>query len=228
MNYFPSSSSIWLFSSTNSTRAIRYGAIDTGPVPDTKSIENSISLLGGNPGTSYGNTSSNSCTTGITDVASPLSTSRYVKIMKHYASPCSSFITPWDDNNSGSTKSGNNNFFSQQSIRMWLVESQSIPKITSNSCRGRHIRFTLYLRPSTSTGHLAHKDDVLTKSDAGVDTASSHYSPRTGRPKCSTQAFDTKECIAPESYNTYHAFPAIIQSPITRLPESATSAPVIA
>ena len=65
---------------------------------------------------------------------------------------------------------------------MRLAESQSIPKITSNSCNGKQIRFTLYLRPSTSIGHLAHNDDVLTKPDVGVDTLSSHYSSYTGRP----------------------------------------------
>jgi len=86
----------------------------------------------------------------------------------------------------------------------------------------------LYLRPSISTGHLTHKDDVLTKPDTGVDTASSHYSSHTGRPNRFTHAFDTKECVAPESYNTQQAFPAIKQWLITRLPEPAASAPVIA
>ena len=65
---------------------------------------------------------------------------------------------------------------------MRLAESQSIPKITSNSCKGKQIRFTLYLHPSTSIGHLAHSDDVLTKPDVGVDILSSHYSSHTGRP----------------------------------------------
>ena len=161
MNYFRSNSSICFLSSTNSTRAIRYGAIDTGSVPSTRSIENSTSLLGGSPSTSFRNTSSNSCTTCMSDFISSPSSFRCVKIMKHWASSCSSFITPWDDNNSGSFELRNNNFFSRQSIRMRLADNQSIPNITSSSCRGKQIRFTLYLRPSTSTGHLAHKDDVL-------------------------------------------------------------------
>jgi len=67
------------------------------------------------------------------------------------------------------------------------------------------------MRPSTSTEHLAHKDDVLTKLDAGVDTANSHYSSRTGRPNRSTQANDTKECVTPKSYNTQHLIPEITQ-----------------
>jgi len=77
---------------------------------------------------------------------------------------------------------------------MRLAESQSIPKITYNSCRGRHIRFTLYMGPSTSTGHLAHKDDVLTKPDARVDTTSSHCSSHTDRLNLFTHASDTRVC----------------------------------
>ena len=109
---------------------------------------------------------------------------------------------------------------------MWLAKSQSIPKITSSSCKGRHIRFTLYLRHSTSTGHLAHKDDVLTKPDVGVDTTSSQYSSPTDKPRRFTQASDTKECVAPKSYSTRQDFPAIIQWPITRLPKPVASPPV--
>ena len=113
-------------------------------------------------------------------------------------------------------------------MRMRLAESQSIPKITSNSCRGRQIRFTLYLRPSTSTGHLAHKDDVLTKLDAGVDTTSSNCSSHTSRPRRLTQALDTNECVAPESYSTQQLAPAITQQPITKLHEPAAFVPVMA
>jgi len=110
---------------------------------------------------------------------------------------------------------------------MRLAESQSIPKITSNSCRGRQIIFTLYLHPSTSTGHLAHKDDVLTKPIAGVDTTSSHCNSHTGRLNFFTHASNTNECVALESYSTRQAFPTIIQWPITRLLELAASAPVM-
>jgi len=123
---------------------------------------------------------------------------------------------------------GKSSFFSQKFIRMRLAESQSIPKITSNSCRGKQIRFTLYLRPSTSTGHLAHTDDVLTKPDVEVDTTSSHCSSHTDRLNFFTHASDTNECVAPESYNTQQAFPTIKQWPITRLPEPVASAPVMA
>ncbi|BAT73590.1 hypothetical protein VIGAN_UM188100, partial [Vigna angularis var. angularis] len=56
-------SSICSLSSANSAGDIRYGAIEIGPAFDTKSIVNSTSRGGGNPGTSSGNTSGNSSTT---------------------------------------------------------------------------------------------------------------------------------------------------------------------
>jgi len=86
----------------------------------------------------------------------------------------------------------------------------------------------LYLRPSTSTRHLAHKDDILTKPDVGVDTTSSHYSSHTGRLNFFTHASDINECVAPKSYSTEQAFPTIKQWPITRLPEPAAFALVMA
>ncbi|CAL0306199.1 unnamed protein product [Lupinus luteus] len=43
-----------------------------GHVPGIKSIENSTSLSGGNPGISSGNTSGNSLTTGISRSSDPL------------------------------------------------------------------------------------------------------------------------------------------------------------
>ena len=85
MKCFSISSSICFLSSTNSAGAIRYEVIDTGLIPGTKLIENFTSLLGGNPGTSSGNTSSNSYIAGMTDVPSFSSTSIRVKIMKHCA-----------------------------------------------------------------------------------------------------------------------------------------------
>ena len=60
MNYFSNKSSSYFFNSANSTSAIRYGEIGTGSAPGIKSIANSISLLGGSPGISSGNTSINS------------------------------------------------------------------------------------------------------------------------------------------------------------------------
>jgi len=45
----------------------------------------------------------------------------------------------------------------------------------------------------TSIVHLAHKGDILTKPDAGVDTTSPPYSSHTDRPNRFTQASDTKK-----------------------------------
>jgi len=47
MNCFSSNSSNYFFSYANLKGDILYGAIDIGPVPSIKSVENSISLLGG-------------------------------------------------------------------------------------------------------------------------------------------------------------------------------------
>jgi len=57
MNYFSSKSSNCFFSFFNSLGDILYGVIGIGPVPDIKSIENSISLLGDKLGISLGKTS---------------------------------------------------------------------------------------------------------------------------------------------------------------------------
>ena len=50
MNCFSNKSSSCFFNSANSTGAIQYGEIDTGPAPGIKSIANFISLLGGSLG----------------------------------------------------------------------------------------------------------------------------------------------------------------------------------
>jgi len=83
------------------------------------------------------------------------------------------------------------------------------------------------MRPSTSTGHLAHTDDVLTNPDV-VDTTGSNCSSLTSRPNSCTQDSNTKECVAPESYSTHQDFPAITQHPTTRLPEHVAFVLVIA
>jgi len=90
------------------------------------------------------------------------------------------------------------------------------------------MRFTLYLRPSTSIKHLAHKVEVLTNPEVGVDTTRSYWSPLTGRPNSTTIDSDTKECVAPESYRTHKLLPAIIQDPKMRLPDMSGFVPVMA
>jgi len=56
---------------------------------------------------------------------------------------------------------------------------------------------TLYMRLSTSTGHLVHMVDVLTNPDVGVDTTKSNCNSLTDRPNSCTQDSNTKECVAP-------------------------------
>ena len=64
MNCFSSNSSNYFFNSPNSNADIRYGAIEIGLVPGTKSIANSTSLSGGNSVMSFRKTSGNFCTIG--------------------------------------------------------------------------------------------------------------------------------------------------------------------
>ena len=63
MKPLSSSSCNYAFNSLNSAGAIRYGALEIGLEPGNRSIENSISLFGGNPDKFSGNTSGNSLTT---------------------------------------------------------------------------------------------------------------------------------------------------------------------
>ena len=53
----------WIYNSFNLGVPILYGALEIGEAPNTKTIEKSISLFGGNPST-FGNTSTNSWSTG--------------------------------------------------------------------------------------------------------------------------------------------------------------------
>jgi len=192
-------------------------------------MENSISLIGGRPGTSSGNTSEKSPTTGASKGPISVSTDNWVRIKKHWDPSFIALSTYCEDTNkSSSSKLGNNTFLSLQSMRMWLADSQSIPKMTSSPTKGKQMRFTLYLRPSTSILHLTHTVEVLTNPEAGVDTTRSYRSSFTRRPNFTTLDFDTKECVGPESNRTCKLLPAITQDPMIRLPDSSTSAPVTA
>jgi len=86
MNPLSRSSCNCSFNSFSSSGAIWYGALDIGLVPDNKSMVNSISLSGGNPGSSYGNTSTKSRTIGIpSSIASGASFVTHTKNPEH---PC--------------------------------------------------------------------------------------------------------------------------------------------
>jgi len=71
MHFLSNKSCSCSFSSLNSIGAILYGAIDIGSVPGTKSIQNSISLYGRNPGKSLRNTLMNSMPIGTLSVTNP-------------------------------------------------------------------------------------------------------------------------------------------------------------
>src|SRR5262249_4571893 len=69
MNPWSNNSCNYSFSSLSSAGAILYGGKEIGAVPATTSIQNSISLSGGNPSNSSGKTSKNSLTTGTCSIA---------------------------------------------------------------------------------------------------------------------------------------------------------------
>jgi len=89
-----------------------------------------------------------------------------------------------------------------QSITTSLIDNQSIPNITSNPYRGKHIRFTLTLWPSTSSEHPTQAELVETCPDAGVETINSHPRSRVDNPSFFIQLWDMKECRTPKSNNT--------------------------
>jgi len=86
MNPLSRSSCICSFNSLSSSGAIRLGALDIGHMPGNKSIVNLISLSGGNPGSSSGNTSTKSRTMGIS--SSFASGASFVTHAKNPEHPC--------------------------------------------------------------------------------------------------------------------------------------------
>ena len=85
---------------------------------------------------------------------------------------------------------------------MWLLDNQSIPKITSSPSKGKHTKFTLNLRPATCIEHPTQTELVATWPEEGVETSNSH--PKSGFTKFNlpTHSLAMKECVAPESNNT--------------------------
>ena len=203
MNFFSSRSSIYFFSLANSVGAILYWAIDTGLAPGTRSMAKSTSLLGSNPGTSSGNTSEYSSTTGILLIKSiVLFFSDCTIIIKHEAPSASSFRASRVEIIVSPLASRNSMLHCLQSIMTWLFDCQSIPSITSNPSNGKQIRFTLNLRLATSIEHLAQTELVEACLDAGVEIVSSHPKSRTTSPSLLTHSSEMNEWVAPESNNT--------------------------
>jgi len=102
---------------------------------------------------------------------------------------------------------------------MWLLDSQSIPKITSSPSKGKHTKFTLNLRPATSIEHLTQTELVATWPEEGVKTSTSHPKSRFTKFNLPTQALAMKECVASESNNTNTNWPNNRHGSRIRLPD---------
>ena len=169
MNCFSSNSSNCFFNSANSEGDILYGAIEIGPTPSIRSMENSISLLGGRLGISLGKTLGKFWTTAI-----------FFNVTSYFISIEDNNKYPWISFFKGSlfelvgdfkrfSEFENITNFSTQFKSTWLEDNQSIPKITSNWDKGRHIRFTRNFLFSMNSGQFKQTLLVITDSFVGVE-----------------------------------------------------------
>jgi len=158
-----------------------------------------------------------SLTTCIDFTSTPSSTFIWVKITNQSNPSLNSLKTWWAKMTIDSSTSENTNLFWIQSTRMWLTDSQSILRMTSNPWRGKHIRLILNLYRSTTTGHSTKTTKINIVPDVGVETASSKCSSLTGRPSSSTHNLDTNECVASESNKPFKHLPAMKHVPCMRL-----------
>ena len=194
IKFFSSRSSIFFFNFANSTDAIRYNAIDTRPAPEMRSM------------VKY--TSAYFSTTRIRIICSTmLFFSVWATIIKQVALVAISFTAWLDDISFNPAASENTTPRCLQLMTTWLLDNQSIPKITSRPSIGRQMRFTLNLRPATSIGHPTQTKLVDTSPDAGVATINLQPSSRIISPSLLTHSLDTNEWVAPESYNTTTLLP---------------------
>jgi len=224
MNFFSSRSSIYFFSSTNSTGAILYGATGTGPAPRIISMVKTASLLGGNSDTSSRKTLAYSSTTRMLLICSiVLFFFPWAIIIKQIAPSYISFNALWVEISSSPSVSGNTTLHHPQSITIWLLDSQSIPIITSKLSIGKRMRFTLNLQPATSIGHPTQTKLVDTWPNASVATISSHPRSRVTSSSFLTQSLDTNEWVAPESYNATTLSSKSKQVFYTKLPDWVAS-----
>jgi len=96
---------------------------------------------------------------------------------------------------------------------MVLGDTQSVPKIFSNSYNGKQIKLTLNLSPSIIIGHFEHTTKVDAFSEAGVKTRSLKCNSLTSKHNSSTKILDSKERVTPKSYNTLKLLPTIEHTP---------------
>jgi len=194
--------------------------MDTGPALGIRSMVKSTSLLGGNSSISFGNTSTYYSTTGIILIFSTV-LFFYVwgTIIKQVAPTSTSFIALWAEINSNPSCFGNTKQRRPQSIIMWLLDSQFIPKITSSPSKGKHTKFTLNPRPVTSIKHPTQTELVATWPEEGVETSNSHPKSRFTKFNLPTHTLEMKECVAPESNNTNTNWPNNKHGSRIRLPD---------
>src|ERR1044072_1067257 len=138
-----------------------------------RSISNSISLTGGNPGTSSGNTSSNSCTTIIPRMPSSCAFVT-VAVRRELVAPFfSEGFEKYEFRNSASPSSGKITSLLAQSSRTWWWDIQSMPMITSSPFKGKQIKFATNFLPWYVQGHSRHAVLVVRLSEAGIETIKS-------------------------------------------------------
>jgi len=105
----------------------------------------------------------------------------------------------------------------------WLLDNQSIPKITSSPSKGKHTKFTLNLRPATSIEHPTQTEMVATWPEEGVETSNSHPKLRVTKFNLPTHTLEIKEWVSPESNNTSTTLPNNTQGSRIRLPDCVAS-----
>jgi len=106
---------------------------------------------------------------------------------------------------------------------MWLVDNQSIPKMTSRSFEGKHIRLILYLSLATTIGYFAHTNEVIIALVVVVESTSSMSYFLTNNLRILIQAYDMKEWITPKSNNINNCALDMEHIPITRLSDCEAS-----
>src|ERR1043165_5352906 len=145
----PSSSSFTscFFSSINSFGHILYGCREIGCVPSSSSITNSIARIGGIPGNSFGKTSGNSRTTLTSSIKGATPAFRAYKC----ADPA---VEAHVYQTSTPESCVSNTVLEGQLILALCLTSQSMPRMTSMSERGKTIsgaeKITPWIQISTS------------------------------------------------------------------------------
>src|ERR1044072_9240592 len=158
-----------------------------------RSISNSISLTGGNPGTSSGNTSSNSCTTIIPRMSSSCAFVT-VAVRRELVAPFFiEGVKKYEFRNSASPSSGKITSLLAQSSRTCWWDIQSMPMITSSPFKGKQIKFATNLLPWYVQGHSRHAVLVVRLSEVGIETIRSKGSLDTFKLSLLVQVTSTKE-----------------------------------